>query len=135
MLKRQTAQKGREATSLTTKPPSPLRGEVWLINLDPTIGAEIKKTRPAIVISSDSIGILPIKLVVPLTEWRAAFVGHHWHVKVLADASNGLDKDSAADCLQVRGVDTARFVKRFGRVASSVTDEIAIAIAIVVEYD
>jgi len=34
------------------------RGEIWLINLDPTIGAEIKKTRPAVVISSDGLGRL-----------------------------------------------------------------------------
>ena len=35
------------------------RGEVWLVNLDPTIGAEIKKTRPAVIISSDLVGVLP----------------------------------------------------------------------------
>jgi mRNA interferase MazF len=38
------------------------RGEVWLVNLDPTIGSEIKKTRPAVIISSDLMGILPVKL-------------------------------------------------------------------------
>ena len=36
------------------------RGEIWLINLDPTIGAEIKKTRPAVIVSDDAIGILPL---------------------------------------------------------------------------
>lgn len=38
------------------------RSEVWLINLDPTVGAEIKKTRPAVVISDDSMGILPLRI-------------------------------------------------------------------------
>ncbi len=37
-----------------------LRGEVWLINLDPTLGAEIRKSRPSIIVSSDTIGILPL---------------------------------------------------------------------------
>ena len=37
------------------------RGEVWLINLDPTIGAEIKKTRPAVIVNDDAVGILPRK--------------------------------------------------------------------------
>lgn len=37
------------------------RGEVWLINLDPTVGAEIKKTRPAVIVNDDAIGILPLK--------------------------------------------------------------------------
>jgi len=39
----------------------PKRGEVWLVNLDPTVGAEIRKTRPAVVVSSDAVGILPVK--------------------------------------------------------------------------
>jgi mRNA interferase MazF len=43
----------------------PKRGEIWLVSLDPTIGAEIRKTHPAIIISSDYIGKLPLKLVVP----------------------------------------------------------------------
>ena len=46
------------------------RGEVWLINLDPTIGAEIKKTRPAVIVNDDAIGILPLKVIVPVTEWK-----------------------------------------------------------------
>jgi mRNA interferase MazF len=46
------------------------RGEAWLINLDPTVGAEIKKTRPAVIVSDDAIGILPLKVIVPITEWK-----------------------------------------------------------------
>lgn len=34
------------------------RGEVWLINLDPTVGAEIQKTRPAIIVNDDGVGVL-----------------------------------------------------------------------------
>jgi len=41
------------------------RGDIWRVNLDPTVGAEIKKSRPVAVISSDAIGVLPIKLVAP----------------------------------------------------------------------
>ena len=44
------------------------RGEVWLINLDPTIGAEIRKTRPVVIVNYDAIGILPLKVSVPITE-------------------------------------------------------------------
>jgi PemK-like, MazF-like toxin of type II toxin-antitoxin system len=35
------------------------RGEVWLINLGPMVGAEIKKTRPAVIVNDDTVGILP----------------------------------------------------------------------------
>jgi len=46
------------------------RGKIWLINLDPTIGAEIKKTRPAVIVNDDAIGSLPLKVIVPITEWK-----------------------------------------------------------------
>lgn len=46
------------------------RGEVWFINLDPTIGAELKKTRPAVIVNDDAVGLLPLKVIVPLTAWK-----------------------------------------------------------------
>ncbi len=42
--------------------------EIWLINLEPTIGAEIKKTRPAIIVSNNEIGMLHLEIVVPITD-------------------------------------------------------------------
>jgi mRNA interferase MazF len=60
-------------TSLTINPELPKRGEIWLVNFDPTVGAEIKKVRPAVVISSDSVGKLPIKLIAPITDWKTYF--------------------------------------------------------------
>jgi hypothetical protein len=44
------------------------RGDVWLVNFDPTLGTEIRKTQPAVIISSDAVGRLPIKLVAPITD-------------------------------------------------------------------
>ena len=51
-------------------PPVPKRREIWLVNFDPSVGTEIRKTRPAIVVSSDAVGRLPIKLIAPLTDWK-----------------------------------------------------------------
>jgi len=110
------------------------RGEIWLVNLDPTVGAEIRKTRPVVVVSSDAIGALPIKLVAPLTEWKDHLAQNVWHVKVTPDRRNGLTKVSAVDTLQLRGVDTQRFVQRLGRVSPAVMRSIVAAIAAVVEY-
>ena len=59
-------------TSSTISPDMPRRGEIWLVNFAPTVGAEIKKVRPAIVISSDSVGKLPIKLIAPITDWKGS---------------------------------------------------------------
>lgn len=49
------------------------QGEIWLINLDPTIGAEIKKVRPAIIVNNNAIGKLPLKVVVPITDWKERY--------------------------------------------------------------
>lgn len=83
------------------------RGEIWTVNLDPTLGAEIRKTRPVVVISSDAVGALPIRLVAPLTGWQENFARNVWHVKLVPDRLNGLIKASAVDTLQLRGVDYA----------------------------
>jgi mRNA interferase MazF len=111
------------------------RGEIWLVNLDPTIGAEIQKTRPVVVVSSDAVGILPIKLVAPLTEWKDYLANNAWHVKVTPDSKNGITKTSAIDTLQLRGVDTSRFVQRVGNVSLSAMQSIVEAIAAVIEFE
>ena len=57
----------REEILLTTKPSEPKREEIWIVNMSPTVGTEMKKFRPAVIISSDEVGILPIKLIAPIT--------------------------------------------------------------------
>lgn len=121
-------------TLLSTNPVTPKRGEVCLVNFDPTVGAEIKKKRPAIVVNSDAVGILPVKLIAPVTEWDNRYQDNIWHIKINPDNANGLSKISAVDVLQLRGVETARFFKKLGKVSSSLMDEVAAAIAAVVEY-
>ncbi|MHB8779420.1 MAG: type II toxin-antitoxin system PemK/MazF family toxin [Anaerolineales bacterium] len=90
------------------------RGEIWLVNLDPTIGSEIRKTRPAVIISSDLVGILPLKVVVPLTNWKDRYSTALWMVRIDPQETNGLSKPSAADALQIRSVSEQRLIKRLG---------------------
>lgn len=112
---------------------TPRRGEVWLVDFDPTKGAEIQKRRPAVVISSDAIGKLPLKLVAPITNWSPAFDSNLWHVRLEPNAQNGLKKTSAADALQVRSVSVDRFLGRWGRITEQELEEIVQAIAAVIE--
>lgn len=113
----------------------PLRGEVWRVGFNPTKGDEIQKLRPAVVISTDSFNPLKTKLVVPLTTWQDRFSNAQWMVKIVADDINGLGHDSAADALQVRCVSYERFMTKLGVIRASVLDEIATAIAIVIEFE
>ena len=109
-----------------------LRGEVWLINLDPTVGAEIRKTRPAVIVSEDAIGILPLRVVVPLTEWKARYEIAPWLVRIEPDVDNNLDKPSAADAFRIRSVSQTRFVSRMGQVSTADLETIVGAVQVVV---
>ena len=119
---------------MSTNTPIPRRGEVWLVNFDPTLGVEIKKTRPAVVVSSNAIGQLPLKLIAPITDWKPYFNGNLWHVRINPDSTNGLVKVSAIDTLQLRGADMQRFIRKLGQVSETTMAEIAAAVAAVVEY-
>ena len=96
----------------------PHRGEIWLVNFDPTIGTEIRKKRPAVIVSSDAVGRLPIKLVAPITDWKSYFGENLWHVRIDPNSENGLSKLSAIDTLQLRGMDEQRFIRSLGKIST-----------------
>jgi mRNA interferase MazF len=110
------------------------RGEVWLINLDPAVGAEIKKTRPVVIVNSDAMGVLPLRVIVPLTDWKDHYTRAAWMVKVSANARNGLMKDSAADTFQIRSLSTARLVSKMGEIGREAMGRIIAAVGLVVEH-
>ncbi|WP_345122018.1 type II toxin-antitoxin system PemK/MazF family toxin [Hymenobacter antarcticus] len=107
------------------------QSEFWLINLDPTIGSEISKTRPAIIVNDNTLGRLPLKIVVPLTDWKDRYSVAAWMVKVVPDRLNKLSKPSAADCFQVRSVAQERLVKKIGTIDSDAMNQIRRALALV----
>lgn len=107
------------------------RGEIWLINLDPTVGAEIRKMRPAVIVNDDAIGVLPLKVIVPVTDWKDRYRIAPWMVELMPNPQNGLSKPSAADAFQVRSVAQERFVRRLGEVTPSKMEQITGALAIV----
>jgi len=112
----------------------PLRGEVWSVNFEPAIGAEIQKTRPAVVMNPDSIGRLPLRIVVPITDWQPRYTALPWFVHLSLDPSNGLSKASAPDAFQVKSVSETRFVKRLGVLTVQQTEDIADAVVLCVGF-
>ena len=111
------------------------RGEIWLINLDPTIGAEIKKIRPGVIVNRDSIGILPLKVIVPVTGWQEKFARAPWLVPLEGTPQNGLEKKSAADTFQVRSVSQQRLVERIGVLSGDDMARINQALALSLHLD
>jgi len=110
----------------------PQRGEIWTVQFDPSVGAEMRKIRPAVVANLDSIGRLTLRIVVPLTDWQPTFGQLPWFVSIPASSATGLVKDSGADAFQVKSLSEHRFVRRIGNVTADQMDEIASAIALCV---
>ncbi len=115
-------------------PNEPRRGEIWRVDLEPTRGAEMQKTRPAVVLSSDRLGRLPLRLIVPLTGWNEGYARLAWMALVDPTPANGLTKLSAADAFQTQGASLERFLGRLGVLSEEELARIARALALTVEY-
>jgi mRNA interferase MazF len=82
------------------------RFEVWVVNLDPTTGSELKKTRPAVIVSPDDLNArLHTVVVVPLTTGRS----YPFRIATRVQGKRGV---AAVD--QIRTVDKGRLAKRIG---------------------
>jgi mRNA interferase MazF len=94
-------------------PTSPKRGEVYLVNFDPTQGAEIKKTRPALILQNNvSNQHSPITVVAAIT---SQFGKRFYPTEVLlVPPEGGLSADSVVLLNQVRSIDKRRLIKRLG---------------------
>ncbi|MEQ8192261.1 MAG: type II toxin-antitoxin system PemK/MazF family toxin [Candidatus Eremiobacterota bacterium] len=112
-----------------------VRGEIWLIDLDPAKGAEMKKIRPAIIVSDDSIGILPLKVIVPITDWKDHYNIVPWMIKLDPDDKNGLHKISCADTFQIRSLSKERFIQKIGKISIEKMDEISLALSLVLNIN
>jgi mRNA interferase MazF len=82
------------------------------------MGAEIKKTRLAVIVSSDDAGTLPLKIIAPIWDWKSYYEQVPWMVLVEPSAQNGLTKMSAVDTFQVRCVSETHFVRALGALSA-----------------
>ena len=113
----------------------PKRGDIWLVDLNPTRGQEIQKTRPVVVISSNLFQPVALKIVIPITSWQDKFIDRPFMVKIPATTQNGLDRTSAGNVLQVRSLSTERFIRYLGMVQSEQLQEILAGLVVCVEYE
>ncbi len=112
---------------------TPKRGQIWLVNLDPTRGAEIKKTRPALVVSNDiSNQYSGTVTILPITEKGKKI--YPFEVE-LSSKTSGLKKVSKIKCQQIRTVDKSRLLKMLGVVEKEVVEKIEEALLIHLAID
>jgi mRNA interferase MazF len=108
----------------------PRRGEIFLTALDPTIGREIRKTRPTLVIQNDVANRLTgMTIVAPVTS-TVRFPLNPVHVLLAADRSTGLDVTSVALLSQIRAIAQQRLIKRLGAADEDVMARVDEAIRI-----
>lgn len=106
----------------------PKRGEIFLTALDPTVGREIRKTRPAVVIQNDiSNRLTGITIVAPITS-TVRFPLNTVHVLLPADHGTGLSVTSVALLNQIRAVDQTRLIKRLGAIDVEISERVDEAI-------
>jgi mRNA interferase MazF len=89
-------------------------GSIWLVNFDPSVGTEIRKTRPAIIVSGTifnqrrKVTVLPITSSAPDSRLIPVVV------PIIPDMNNGLTTDSFIVCIDPMTFDKQRLVKRLG---------------------
>ncbi|MEH2240750.1 type II toxin-antitoxin system PemK/MazF family toxin [Nostoc sp.] len=113
---------------------NPKKGEIWLVQLDPTRGQEIQKTRPAVVISSNMLSSIPMRIIIPVATWQPKFQNSPFMIPIQQTSENGLDSNSAGNVLQVRSVTTERFVRCLGKVSTAVMQELLDGLIICIDY-
>ena len=104
------------------------QGDIWLINFDPSVGGEIQKQRPAVVINDDRLGRFGLRIVIPITEWKNYFSDYPWIIKIESSAENGLRKTSGIECFQIKSFSEKRFVKKLGTIPATQVEEIHLTV-------
>ncbi|MBC7474396.1 MAG: type II toxin-antitoxin system PemK/MazF family toxin [Candidatus Sericytochromatia bacterium] len=109
-------------------PSKPKYAEIWLVNFEPQLGAEIQKIRPAIIISIDAMGVLPTRIVVPIRDYKDHHAGMFCYIPITPTKLNGLNKYSTIDCSQIKSFDIQRFEKRLGKLSKEELEEVVLVL-------
>ena len=113
-----------------------LRGDVYLVNLDPVVGKEIVKTRPALIIQND-VGnkFSPITIIAPISSMKE--ITKPLPIMISLDkGEGGLQEDSYIDCGQIRTIDKeSRLITKLGSLTQDKLHEVNIALKISLSLD
>jgi mRNA interferase MazF len=109
------------------------RGEIWWVNLDPTVGSETAKKRPCVILQND-VGNArsDTTMVAPLLKGSKAYP---FVVSIEVTAENGLDETRGIHLEQMRVVDSRRIDCKLGTLENKYWSEIEKAVCIVLGFD
>jgi mRNA interferase MazF len=110
-------------------------GEIYWVNLDPTIGNEIKKRRPVVVLNGGHDKHLKLAIVVPVTAWNSYWEKNAFFVSLDPNTKNRLKKKSVVDCFQIRAVSHNRFAEKIGKISNDETKQIKRSITLILDIE
>ena len=110
-------------------------GEIFWVNLDPTIGDEIKKRRPVVVLNGGHDKHLKLAIVVPVTAWSSYWEKNPFFVSLGPNKKSGLKKKSVVDCFQIRAVSHNRFAEKIGELSNDEIDQIKRSITLILDIE
>jgi len=110
-------------------------GEIYWVNLDPTIGDEIKKRRPVLVLNGGHDKHLKLAIVVPITAWNPCWADNPFFVALEPGPSNRLQKESVVDCFQIRAISHKRFAEKSGEISPEELHLIKKSISLILDID
>ena len=112
-------------------PSLPSRGQIWLVDLDPTRGREQRGARPALVVSTDRFNHGPAELVIlcPMTKVGKAIPSH----VSIARSDSGLQHDSFIICEQVRCVSRERLTRQIGHAPPSALERVSFILRVLLD--
>ena len=108
-------------------------GDICHVNLDPTLGDEIRKTRPVVVLNPGLENKLSLAIVVPITGWKAAFKRNPFFLELDPKPRLGLRKKSAVDCFQIRALSHQRFAITMGALNEEELDRVKSSVALILD--
>ena len=112
------------------------RLDIVLVDLEPTRGSEIKKTRPCVIISPDIVNKHSKTVIISaITHYDTKRSKSHFFVTVSATKTTGLTKKSAINTLQVRTIDRTRIIKKLGKLPKSLEHSLDYAITLATGTD
>ena len=110
-------------------------GDIVWVNLDPTLGDELRKKRPVVVLNNGHEKHLRLAIVVPLTNWTASWESNPFFISLDPSKQNGLKKKSTIDCFQIRAVSHQRVLDRLGSVTPLVMTQIKKSLALILDLE
>jgi mRNA interferase MazF len=110
-------------------------GELYWVNLDPTVGDEIKKKRPVVVLNGGHEKHLRLAIVAPITSWNPGWEDNPFFVPLDPTAKNGLKKKSVIDCFQVRAISHGRFLEKLGGITVDDISRVKKALTLILDIE